>query len=90
MLAAYVCETVNPRHEKEYVIDSLALALRVEEQGMGFAKQRQQSTDTRKEARVLVEGVSVQMVYVIAEETNIQRAGGLVEPPCETWYPKIE
>lgn len=40
--AGSLCETVNPRHEKEYVIDSLPLALRVEEQGMGFAKQRQQ------------------------------------------------
>lgn len=57
---------------------------------MGFAKQRQQSADTRKEDRILVEGVSVQMVYVIAAETNIQRAGGLEEPPCEIWYPKIE
>lgn len=40
--AGSLCETVNLRHEKEYVIDSLPLALRVEEQGMGFAKQRQQ------------------------------------------------
>lgn len=39
--AGSLCETVNPRHEKGYVIDSLPLALRVEEQGMGFAKQRQ-------------------------------------------------
>lgn len=74
--------------DQSETIDSLALALYVEDQGMGIAKQRQQSTDTRKEDGNI--GGRSKWLYVIAAETNIQRAGGLVVPPCKIWYPKIE